>query len=338
MEKEPQNTETVTTEPSHDDLLAQAYADDYKELTGEETPSAEQGAEVTGKPAEDRAPEQVEDTPDNPETSTDKGPARGPDGKFVKKDAEPTEPTPVEPAQPESKYAKAVKDQERLARNRKEFEEEKAQWRQEREQQRREWEEFKRTTAQQPQKPAGLQLNSQQFASASNEFRQRGIKLMREGDVDSAEEQFKLADQAMQAANDAAQTERHQTEEQWQNTWREQALSVIREVPDLGVAGSELSKEMEQLLSENPILGFVPDGLRKGYEILKMRKEAAEVSGLRDENTKLKAEIDRLTKLATPLGGKDTARHSAPQSYQDMPLEQLHKKLLREAELDDATY
>jgi hypothetical protein len=68
---------------------------------------------------------------------------------------------------------------------------------------------------------------------------------------------------------------------------------------------------MTKLLTDFPVLGYIPDGFRHGHEILKLRKEAAEASGLRDEVAKLKAEIERRDKLSAPTVAKDAAKHSS---------------------------
>src|SRR5947199_7918510 len=89
--------ETATPEPSdaeiHDKLMAQAEAADRGEVAPpvESSSSATQGEDDTGKTKEDadRAAEPDQAAPDSPEPAAE-GRKRGPDGKFLPKEAAPT--------------------------------------------------------------------------------------------------------------------------------------------------------------------------------------------------------------------------------------------------------
>jgi hypothetical protein len=111
----------------------------------------------------------------------------------------------------------------------------------------------------------------------------------------------------------------------------------MKEVPELADGASDMSKEMTALLEQEPVFGYIQDGFKKAHEILKLRREAAEVSGLREENAKLKAENAEYVKKTTPTGGADAAKHPGPRKAEDMDLDELHRKLEREAELADMT-
>jgi hypothetical protein len=342
QEKDPLVTSPDSSESDYEKLLQQAYADDAADESGEQPSSAPQDGEGTAQPkSEDRATDPAEDKaqPDNPEPSADPKDGdrpRGPDGKFLPKDAAPPPPQ----ADPnESKFARAKKDEARLARNRQEFEEEKARYRQEQEQIKREWAEFKQQHAAQSQSRNGDvgKFDSQSFNRAYLEFRDKAHRLLKEGDIDGAIEQFNWADKAQQGAQEAYQAEQQEQQSKFVNEWQNKAREVIKERPTLGDASHEDARAMGELLTQYPVLGMIPDGFKHAAEILTMRKDAAEASGLREENNKLKAEIERLTKLTTPAGGKDAAKaHSSGIRPEDMPLHELHMKLKNEAEMADA--
>jgi hypothetical protein len=159
---------------------------------------------------------------------------------------------------------------------------------------------------------------------------------MEEGDIDSAKEQRGMANQARQAAHQYEQAEYQESQQRFAQAWRTNAEAVIKEVPELGDPESEASQAMVALLEREPLLAQLQDGFRKGYEILKTQKEAAEASGLRDENTKLKKENERLNKLLNPLGSKGSPSHSGPTKFSEMSLDEQRAHLSKQAELQDA--
>lgn len=334
--------ETLTPENAtseHDRLMAEASVDDTNEAQG--LSSATQDGEVADTTEEStRAAEPDKDasksTPDNSEPSAEQR-ARDEHGKFVKKEAEPAKLPGQESGQnvpiPTAPPTKEQKEAARLGKSWQQLDQEKSETRQLRDELRQ-----LRTdllARQQPPDAAG-KFDSKQFERASHEFATRANKLLDNGDIDGAKEQFALADQTRAAAQEAAQAETQHAERQFASDWKAKASEVIREVPELGDGTTELSKGMAELLQQNPILGHIPDGFKQGYEILKLRHDSAEASGLREENTKLKTEIERLTKLTTPAGGKDPAQHSKTQNLSELPLSEMHARLEREAELADA--
>lgn len=326
--------ETVTPEEPlqemHDRLLKEAEALDAAPVEDSDASSAEQDVKAGATEEADRAAESGTDKTektDNPEPSADdKERPRDATGKFVKKDAPP--PQGEAQAPPEDKAAvKAAKDAERLDRSWQNLEREKAAVRETQARLER-LEHEVRSLATRPQESA--RFDSQQYARASYEFSERAKKLLSDGDIEGGMEQLKLAEQTRQAADEAAKQEAQTSEQSFLGTWQNNAREVIRDVPELGDPNSELAKEMQKLLTEHPVLGFVPDGFRQGYEILQLRKTAAEASGLREENQQLKQEIERLTKAATPAAPKASAKHTAPTGNET--LQQMEERLRREAE------
>lgn len=337
-----QKNENLTSDADlHAQLEAEAYSDDIREEQTGDSPEQSTSANPVDEGGSTE-PDRATDTGatgkpnDNPEPSAD-GIKRGPDGKFLPKDAAPT-PAPTEtqaePVKTESAYQKA---QNRLAEQWKRTEQDKLETRQALAEAKQIRDEVLRARQEMQAAPQGQpRFDAKQYAKIADEFQTRGDKLMDEGDIEGAKQQYGFERQARRESAQFVETESKQAEAQFNAEWRSDAEAACKEVPELGTAGSDLSKEMMQLLSENPLLGIMKGGFRKGYEILQMRKEAADASGLRTENTTLKAEIERLTKLTAPSGGKDASKHAGPAKPEDMNLQELHATLEREAELADA--
>lgn len=327
----------------HDSLMAAAEAADRGEAPSplETPPSATQGDEGQTQESETRVPDTAEDKqPDSPESSAEKtdaqGRKRGPDGKFLPKDE--VSPTPekeeISETQPEegSKYERAKKDQARLEKTWKQVEVEKQAVRQEqaRLQQAAKDLELNRQQANQPR------FDSNQYQLAGNEFDKKAWKLLADGDVEGANEQRDLAGKAFQAARQFAQVEATEGYKRFESDWKNTAESLIKEVPELGDPSSEIAQQMVDILEKNPLLSNVTDGFRVAYQALKLQRDAAEASGLREENTKLNKEIERLNKLVSPQGGKPAGHSAKSTGFDNKTLDEQREILRQNAELADA--
>lgn len=342
MTDNPQDNPQQSTEDLRTQLLAEVYANDKAEegLTPETSGAQSDEARMTDDGAREPKSDTETDTkPPNPEPSAEaKERARDEHGKFVKQEA--TEPTPAEQApepKQESNYAKKFKEEQRRDKSWQALEAEKQSFRQEREQILSEIKALRQDVVSSgAQRPATARFASAQYNQAADEFAKRGRQFYKDGDVEQGDAQFDLASQARAQAGEAQKAEFTEAQGKFDTQWRDNANAVIKEVPELGDPNSEMSKDMIKLLEQHPVLGLVNDGFKHAHEILTLRRQAAEVSGLREENKTLKQEVDRLTKLTTPLGGKDTAKHSAPSNIADLPLEQQKATLFRQVEMADA--
>lgn len=323
------------------ELLKMAQAADQATTADDEVSSTDDLAQRAAS-ADKGEVAQPEVKPDSPDASAE--PTRDELGRFTKADgtkSEPNEPAEkpaadVKPTEtkPDSKYEKARKDEERLARNRREFEEEKTR---EREQLRREREEFERQRNAPSQTTTG-QYSSKDFEAAAAEFEKEAAEAMRQGDPDEAAEKRDLALKAHRAAGAEREKEGQVAErgrlETFQKTWTENMNSHMREVAELRDAESPISKEVMKLLAEEKIFNFLPDGFAQAHRIAKLRLEAAEASGLRDENKKLREEVEKFKKL-TALDGGGPIGYTPAKDFDKMSLEEQGSYIQRAAERAD---
>lgn len=309
---------------------------------------------------EDRAPvEAVEETSStNPDSIPEKAEAEAkPDrprdekGRFIKNEAgedipeELREEAPPEEAKEpeqdgikkeESKYAKVVKDLERLNRNRQEFEEEKRRDRemlaQEKRRLEQERQEFERARAPQTSAP---KYSSQEYSEFAREAQRKARDLFKEGDLEEAEAQQELADKASAEAGRAYEyevtTQQQQQAAYYQNQWVKNMEDTIKAEPDLGKANSVLSQRVVKLMQDNPnLFEHVPHGFEKAAEVAKLQLKAEMASGLEAENQKLKAEIKTLNERTSISRGGPTSPVSE-QTLEQMTTEQREDYFRRSA-------
>ncbi len=312
--------------------MLQAHTDDIAEELGEST-SAEPVEEIKNETdGESRAPEsEVKAPTDSPEPSAD-GRLRGPDGKFLPKtqDNAPVEATPTEVPKEKSKYEKS---QERLAEGWKNLDATKAEVRRLADELRQ----WKQQQAQQPPQQNGNtpRFDAKQYQRAAGEFKDKANQLLQDGDIEGARQQFNLSDQCNAEAQREAQRDFQSQQEQFNQQWQNDGHAFIREVPELQPGSSDLAREHEAFIAANPVFLSIKDGFRQSYEVLTWKKSHAEVSGLREQGVKDKAEIARLNQLLTPSGGKDPAKHSSKSTSADEPLPVMRARLEKEAEAMD---
>lgn len=317
-------------------------------------PSAEQ-SEIRA-PDKTAAEETVSSPDTTPETETTDERPRDELGRFTKtedgKDIPESERTPVEPAKavtepkkPDSPYVKAQKDQERLNRNRQEFEAEKARERaaieaekQRLAQERQYWEQQRQQPQQNGNQPQYTAKDYKEFAAECT----RKAKLAQEsGDPDEALRQSDLAVQATIAADKAAQFEQtnqyNQAAQQYEALWTQDMNERIRQEPELAKPDSSLSRQVQAIMSEYPGVfdrippmklpnGKVMGGFSFAAEVAKLRLQAGAASGLEQKNKQLQAEVDQLRK-ATQINGSGPTSHSGPKRFEDMTIQEMEAHL-----------
>lgn len=343
------DTQTSTAEPSQAELRNQmrdaAEAADRGEDVNplESLPkSASESGEGKAQNTEDRAsgkPADQNQETDNPESSAetkteDSTQPRNDKGQFLKKEDGQQE----QQDKPESNYSKAKKDADRYDRNWRKFQEEKTAFERDRA-------EFYKSQSQRPQTQPQQQQSGQprfsakDYETAAVEFDKQAQRLIDEGDLEGAKAQLGLASQARAAAQHYSQIEQSEARQGTmtgeQKKWEGNLNQIIEETPELRDPSSEMGQKLNGLLSQYPVLQTYGDGIKHAYELLKLQKDAAEASGLRDKLTNANKEIERLTQLVNPQGPKGSAKHSSPSSIDNMSLNEQRVELRRQAEQAD---
>ena len=198
--------------------------------------------------------------------------------------------------------------------------------------------ERERQQPQQPRQPGdqqGAAKDERGFTAADYEAVAKGFD--DEGDAEMAkvtrEKAAALKQQDAGAQHDAQQ----QGQQQHIERARHADLSaVIQADPEYGDPKSPKAREMAQFLGEHPFLDMVPDSFSKAKQVLDLRREAGRVKPLTEENTKLKAEVARLTKL-TSINGGSPALPAGTKRFEDMTMEQQRDYLRRDAEQSQMT-
>ncbi len=336
MDENTEGSEQLTDEQIHENLRAHAEALDAGEepaapVVSKTPASTDKPGEVGSEAEEGRASEAETGKKPSSETSPE-GEGKEAEG------AEGAEAKPGEQKPAESRWKKA-KEKTRLDRSWKALEAEKQAVRQ-REQQLAEIANRRQT---QPEDISRApRFKSNEYWNEAQSFEQKGLKLMKDGDTEAAEEQFRYAQLARDTAQKAYEAEYQEAQskayQQFTNTWTATAEAVIKDNPALADPESQMSVDMLELLEQYPMLGQYPEGFKYGYEILKLRMTAGEVSELREENKKLKKENERLNGLTSISGSHDATRQSSGggTDFYSMTEEQQREHLRRDAEAQDA--
>ena len=190
-----------------------------------------------------------------------------------------------------------------------------------------------------PKNADGEEITSKSLYNAHKDFKARAKKALEVGDYDAFNENTGMADMALENGQKVQQIEyqlgqQAQVNQHWQ-TWRGHMETAIKSEPDLANPDSDLSKEVQRLLQEQPIFEMLPDGFEKAKEVAKLTLKAASADDFLVANTKLKAEIDRLTGLTSISGGSPTAP-PAKKDFTSMSPEEQDAYLMRRAEAVDA--
>ena len=318
-------TDTLPNPVIQDDAIeAQLREASAKADAGEsfELPSAEQSDTRADTTAADTSSPDI-----TPEKTKDERP-RDELGRFTKTEAgedipEDQRGAPVEeqpkpeapkdeakPEKPDSPYVKAQKDQERLNRNRQEFEQEKARERAAIEAERRAIaEERQRIQAEAAQRnaPEAPKYSAQEYAAFAKECAAKAKQAREAGDYEEAEKQAGYAAEASDAvlrAQEFEQTTRQQQLAQhYQQEWIRNMDATLKAEPELANRESPLGKAINDVLGEyGEVLERVPNGFKYGVEIAKLRLQAGAVSGLEKQLQEVTKERDEL-RQRTSLNG-----------------------------------
>jgi hypothetical protein len=278
-------------------------------------------------------------------------------GRFTKTEAgedipeserKPAEPTKPDETKPESDYVKAQKKKEREESVLKNFQKEKEEFRAEteriRQQLQREAAELQRAREQRtaPNATAGNRprYSSAELWEAANDFDSRAEKAFTDGDPEAFKESLRLSREARQQAGQVYQLEQQAAQQaqtrQFQSVYAQVIDQAMKAEPELAKPDSELSKSVQTLLEQEPVFSHIPDGFAKAAQVAKWKigyeKSTGLISGLEEENKKLKAENARLNgnlslNRSGPSGGP-----TPPKRFEDMSMDEMRRELRGAAE------
>lgn len=290
-------------------------------------------------------PDKVEnqDKSDSPEAEAEGAQLRDEKGRFKSKEAQGAQhkegtlreqPEPTEPPPPPQS-----KDEARLARSWQRIEAEKTEVRNALAEVKQIKQQLEQQLSQARANPQGQpRFTSKQYSEYAKIFDQQGDLLMRNGDAEQAQQKFEQARQCRQAAEQYSQVEmtEAQTQQQAQFTseWQRHAEAQIEKHPELGDPNTEEAQAMMELLEQEPIFGYIPDGFAKAVQFLQLRQDAAEASGLREKLVKLEAEVKEL-RGKTAIEGSGPAPKLGAVDFDNMSLEEMGNLLERQARQED---
>lgn len=136
----------------------------------------------------------------------------------------------------------------------------------------------------------------------AKEMRAGGLDEDENGNSPDDYEQF-----AAQADQKTGQQQSQMASAQFKLDWEKDMEAHMKADADLANRDSEKAKGVLALFREHPYLGRIPGGFSKAVQLLTLQQEAGKVKGLLEENSRHKAEIDRLNKLTGLRGGGPSA-------------------------------
>jgi len=264
-----------------------------------------QEPDISAPPAEAPEPPQrrPEITPDSePEpTPQDEPPlepaARDRDerGRFT--GAQPPQENGQQQEQPRSRYAQArereSKEQVRkdrswtaLAQERDALRSEQAQW-----EEARRVEQLQQYAQTPPLQKAGIDLAG---------YHQAYLQFRENGDWENATKSLETVLELEQMGRQGIESRQ---EAQYELAWRRDMENVLSAVPDLQNAASPLTQETDRIINEHPYLFYIPQGFQKAVEIATLLLAAGSDSELREENDRLRAQIEGYHASSQPARG-----------------------------------
>lgn len=218
-----------------------------------------------------------------------------------------------------SKYAEArerdAKEQARqerswtaLQREKEEFRAQQAKW----EEQRR-VEQLQTQVQQRPLEKGGIDI--QGYQRAYQDFRRQAQQSDSPEDwrnsLHSLETVLELEAQGRQ------ESERRQ-QAQYELAWRTDMDAGIAKNPDLQDPNSALYQEVDRIVQQEPYLFYIPGGFNKAVEIATLLLAAGSDSELRDENEKLRAQLEQYQRSSQPARGGPGKPPQGPRSQEEM--------------------
>lgn len=325
------NNPVIPAEMSMDDILLAAAEQDAK--NEEIGPVAPDPVAPTPEPG-------TEPTKIEPKVEGER--KRGPDGKFIKTDAEKeaeanSEAVDASKTATESEYAakQREKKEKESARLDKTWENVNKQ-KEEIEQRRIELAQREAALRNPPApKPQPRKYTSSQLWDAHEDFKKAARTALAGANYDEFSKQEHLADEAFKSANQFYQMEQQEAvqaqQTKWNQGWTGHAAKVMEKMPELADANSPLSLELTELFkSHGPVFYQIPDGFPKAVEIAKLRLDAKDAPTLREKVKAQETEIARLNGLTAPSKGGPAGAPSA-KTFEKMNAAEQDAYLMRQA-------
>jgi len=119
-------------------------------------------------------------------------------------------------------------------------------------------------------------------------------------------------------------------EASYELAWRNDMEATIQSLPDLMNPENLLTQETDRIISEHPYLFYIPQGFQKAVEIATLLLASGSDSELREENERLRAQIEEYQASSQPAqGGLARPPRGAPTRQEDMTPEE-EERYLRE--------
>ena len=147
------------------------------------------------------------------------------------------------------------------------------------------------------------------------EYLQLAKEYREEGEVEMA----KLAERrAKEAVANSQERERAEAESVIQDEWNSNLDKMIERNPELGAEDSALFRGVTDALEKRPFLGKYPEGIVDAVEFVKAKVAAGEAEALKEENSKLRVEIDELQEKTSVTGGPPSRGTKEAKGFDDM--------------------
>jgi hypothetical protein len=235
------------------------------------------------------------------------------------------------------KQTKYERGKERLEKIRQDAEQAKKEAREARDAAERLKAEVERKIAESGQRNDAGRFSVQDLSRAADYYENEADKAFKDGDIEKFNENIKNSREIRNTARRQATAEYQSAQQKavsdFQRAYEECAEKVITDHPEYGVEG-EACTEMNKILDEFPILSMIPNGFAVAHQVREMRQKSGKADELSAENTKLKAEVERLTKLSALEDGSPTPP-SGGENFDKLSPEKKRAKLRAEAERAD---
>lgn len=165
--------------------------------------------------------------------------------------------------------------------------------------------------------PAAPKPVTDEKGNTAQDYEDAAKAFAAEGDNDLATKARAKAQEMRQREQVPAPTEAPAAQQRFESDWKADMEATIKANADLAKPDSEQAKGLQGLLREHPYLGQIPGGFSKAVQLLQLQAEAGKVKGLMEENSRHKAELDRLNKLTGIRGGGPSAP-AKQKSFEDL--------------------
>lgn len=116
--------------------------------------------------------------------------------------------------------------------------------------------------------------------------------------------------------------------QQLQNDWIGNYEKLAEKHTELNDQSSEMFKQVKQIVAENPLLASDPSGIKLAVEAYEVRKQYQETLSIREENQKLKSQIETLQKNLSLSSGVAAESPKSDKTFDELSDKEQRKQLL----------